>query len=539
MAARFLSSLIVILVHVVPLTVSQLTCPASDAAPFSMDIKKWRIDLAPKPPTLIVSFGPDDSQQFIPVLASLRFNETYVVRDGSVDRVGFNPSESPSWEPLGDSNSTESSELSDPGIFGNDTMHVIGRNLTNSISVDDFPTYVMSSYDNKKQAVGPNSLGLASKSASVLHYLWKAGKIPGRGYGIQTGLFVPDDDSRIAGELILGGFNKKRMEGDAYEYDILRENMIPGRGSLVVKVVGLELDWDGTGANVTDLLEVDGTRTEGFKAMLEARLPYLEFPTAIADNFQRATQASHSNTFLKPSANFTGHMKVTLDTGLEVTLPSALLTQSFGNNFSPVRLKQGFSDMSKQGLDFPLLGAHFLSELYLYVDFEQENSKRAGIFGLAKIARNSDSEIIPFCSSEDPKNSDQSNDDGNGDDSAGENPGGNDDGAQSTNSSKVGKDAIAGIAVGSAFVVISCIGGFIWWLRRRPPAPLALIPPVEADSNEVPAQQQYPAELEGHRGVMIAGKSSDATLGSGNVQQEYYNVNVAPAQPQVHVQQSQ
>ncbi|KAI5803575.1 hypothetical protein DFH27DRAFT_52610 [Peziza echinospora] len=376
------------------------------------------------------------------------------------------------------------------GVYGNDSITPFDKTDTkpptasdSTITIGNFPVYVVSEWDKTRQPVGPNSMGLQSSASTILDRLWAGEKIPGRGFGLQTGLYVPDDDERLKGELILGGYNPSRMAGQVHEYNITRHMdphiSLTSKSPFIVTVLEAALDFDGTGKNVTDLFYNEPQFPRyggglGFKAQLETRLPYIALPSLLAQNYRKATGGTTSDAatgFITPGKNFTaGFMWLKFDGGLEVRIPAKVLNQAFGD--TGISAMREYQDFPGNSGDIPLLGAHFMSEVYMWADFERQDGNRAGVFGLANINRGGGGGMLtPICSQENAQTERIAGKKVNTTTGGGEGPpsggsGGKDGGGGGSGGKKkkaLQKDAIAGIAVGAAIVLI----GSIYLLTRH------------------------------------------------------------------------
>ncbi|KAI5841968.1 aspartic peptidase domain-containing protein [Morchella snyderi] len=249
--------------------------------------------------------------------------------------------------------------------------------------------YPMVAIDNGSFPFGQGMIGLASDS-SFLEVLVERSQSPSRSWSLDYGLSAAENS--VAGELVIGGYNRQKAAGDDFEkFEVFKDKSKP----CPLQVQVNKINW-GT----ADLME----NQEPFMACVEPAYWTTIMPRTVRQNFNRTMLSGGNVSFVSSTWEYilynnsdptqlpTGDVYMELDGGFNITIPrsewifpSAFVNLTEGRwNTIPDQIQTtignaGFPDSVEPKL--PFLGAPFLSQVYLRVDYESNE------FGLAHIKR--------------------------------------------------------------------------------------------------------------------------------------------------------
>jgi hypothetical protein len=192
--------------------------------------------------------------------------------------------------------------------------------------------------------------------------------------------------------LVLGGYDKAKVDGELYESQIASD------GTLKLEVTNFTLNFaDGIVQNLLD-------NQSPFSVDLDTRIERLIVPSTIAAAFKTAVGAeSYFNPaqlpvpwlptqygqLLRVRQQFLGNLTITLSNGFSVTIPSEQLT---ANYTSIVQEKVSISSIAEPpaNTESGIFGSIFLSQAYLMVDHDSMNfslAKRSDATSTSQIER--------------------------------------------------------------------------------------------------------------------------------------------------------
>ncbi|KAI5803983.1 hypothetical protein DFH27DRAFT_388446 [Peziza echinospora] len=415
------------------------------------------------------------------------------------------------------------------GVGGTDAFRVYSTNTSSYSNLTAFPFYVITKHEEDAQPAKPNAIGLGPNS-TFLDAMWRSGNIPGHGFGLEMGVYTWPKQDRLNTEIVFGGYNKNKIDGTVYEQDILYKNMEdPTRGALVVTVVDIALDvgkGEGPVSVFTKLSEnkntTQGQKDLAFEAQLETRVPWLEFPSEIAEKIRAMgnfTWDDQAKGYTKVPSGFAGTLTVRLSNGLEVKLDTDLFSRAWNHSsatMSPLRVYKNFPLAS--GSAFPTLGSRFMAAVYTMVNYETKDLAlgRAGTLRLAKLnkgANSSEQDFVSFCAPIPPAGHGTNNTETIDPDTT-DGPGG----AEKTENSKKktpSKGVIIGAAVGGVAFIILVALLFKVFHRRRSTQTFA-----------TPLMELYGSD--GHRGGQMQPHTQEFPAGAPPVEMYFDNSEYYP-----------
>jgi len=236
-------------------------------------------------------------------------------------------------------------------------------------------------------------IGLGEQSV-LLESFKDAGLIGFTSWGLNSGsqsYLLPRD-----GSLVLGGFDESSVHGPFFNYSIAKPNMLNNRPCpLQVHVTGMTLkisDGNGTTPIIRDFYSAANKLSvclEPYDNLF--RLPYPDlqdiitmFSNASAEKATPVDSSQYQGLYnLEPGlvfpssvSNFSLSLEITMDNGQTVIIPSHELIRPLrGLDTNGIQIVDTrFNEVQIYSLpapeDGPVFGKAFLSQLYLYVDFE-------------------------------------------------------------------------------------------------------------------------------------------------------------------------
>ena len=163
------------------------------------------------------------------------------------------------------------SDLSIPSTgddFGQETLHV-----NSSVSIEHFPIAIEVVEDP-----GYNALGLATNS-TILTYLYDAGIIASRSWGLFWGLNGLDLDAQKEGSLTFGGYDKAKLTGTGSQINLTHNNP---HCNLQVSATSIKMNFpNGTDVEILST----GTSSKVLTMCVQPEFPIVTLPYDIWTNF--------------------------------------------------------------------------------------------------------------------------------------------------------------------------------------------------------------------------------------------------------------
>ncbi|KFX96148.1 hypothetical protein O988_05436 [Pseudogymnoascus sp. VKM F-3808] len=242
------------------------------------------------------------------------------------------------------------------------------------------------------QQSSASHLGLAEES-TLLKSLHDAGMIGAKSWGLNSGsqsVLYPRE-----GSLVLGGYDESSLSGPFFEYDIAEPNLLNHRPCpLQILVSKLTLNIDDADQNGSyDLIDAASKLT----FCIEPYDNQFRLPQAIWNGFLQyfRQHTNYSGALVSPSTyspgwnvepglvypssfkNFNATLRFTIDNGLTVDIPYYELERplrvldtdgrpSLNTSYQELQI---FNTAAPE--DAPVLGKAFLSQLYLFIDYEK------------------------------------------------------------------------------------------------------------------------------------------------------------------------
>jgi hypothetical protein len=187
------------------------------------------------------------------------------------------------------------------------------------------------------------------------------GEITTRSFGLYIGTAYPRAGGAINGSLTLGGYDSGRLEGNSTTFSVASDfDVRAGETPFRVRVESVTL-FDGNSNNESIPLT-----TAPYDAFITTDQFGMTLPPSVTDTFVERTSATAEDnefseqTFALPAdSNYT--MTVTLANNLTITIPANEMRNA--SNASPIT-------STPANLTTPLLGSHFLSKVYLTVNYD-------------------------------------------------------------------------------------------------------------------------------------------------------------------------
>ncbi|KAH0610742.1 uncharacterized protein H6S33_011169 [Morchella sextelata] len=249
--------------------------------------------------------------------------------------------------------------------------------------------YPMVAIDNGSFPFGQGMIGLASDS-SFLEVLVEKNQSPSRSWSLDYGLSSVENFA--PGELVIGGYNRQKAAADDFEdFEVFKDKSKP----CPLQVQVNKINW-GTADLMAD--------QEPFMACIEPAYWTTIMPITVRENFNRTMLTGGNVSFVDSTWEYllynnsdptqlpAGDIYIELSTGFNVTIPrtewifpATTVNLTEGRwDIIPDRIQTtignaGFAKDVEPKL--PFLGAPFLSQVYLRVDYESNR------FGLAHIKR--------------------------------------------------------------------------------------------------------------------------------------------------------
>ncbi|KAF8539977.1 hypothetical protein BDD12DRAFT_881264 [Trichophaea hybrida] len=219
-----------------------------------------------------------------------------------------------------------------------------------------------------------NAIGIGlGLNSTFIQDLYQAKRIPTRSYGLSYNKTWGDSTSLLqVDSLVLGGYDKSRIDGDSYELEITSDGL-------------LDVEVDSIVINLQDGTKEPLFNGSTFNATLDNNIDQIILPFPILNAYGSAVGANiisaygvldskQYDTLLIHNKLFTGNMTIKLSNGFEATIPPELLSRAV-NDRTISSIVGSRIDPAKG-----VLGSVFLSQLYLSVDYESmkfSTSKRA------------------------------------------------------------------------------------------------------------------------------------------------------------------
>lgn len=210
--------------------------------------------------------------------------------------------------------------------------------------------------------------------------------ISSRSYGLSynTTSYAGGPDS-----IVLGGIDKSRIQGPLFNSSIVSQKAL-----LQVEIVGITItmpDLKG-GTSVKDLLS--GSALKNITAVLDNTIDQILFPVWLVEIYREMVNAEwytgstldgfntpgiYPSRFLDQNGSSNNNMTIKLSNGFETTIPASLLTQRVSDTAdSPQNRTISNILETLSGSDIAILGALFLSQTYLSVDYDSMSFSLAG-----------------------------------------------------------------------------------------------------------------------------------------------------------------
>ncbi|KAL7266801.1 hypothetical protein RUND412_010635 [Rhizina undulata] len=248
--------------------------------------------------------------------------------------------------------------------------------------------YPLTIINNSSFPFGSGMIGLATDS-QFLQTAIAANLTPSNSWSLDygtTGVYIP-------GELVVGGYNSAKATYDSFQnFTIFPNKSIPC--PLQVNISTITLGNNGSSLN-----------SAPFTACVEVAMWTMVLPWEVQRNFDTNLRRQTNLTLWKNTWEYSYYntsngipkqdMTITLDTGFSVTIPANELYREArelvpegGWSFIPgsIEATMGNADFPEDVEPLPELGAPFLSQVYVVVDYE------TNVFSLAHTQRGSGSE---------------------------------------------------------------------------------------------------------------------------------------------------
>lgn len=243
-------------------------------------------------------------------------------------------------------------------------------------------------------------IGLAEES-TLLRSLKDSGLIAATSWGLNAGsqsyLFPRD------GSLVLGGFDESSVDGPFFTYNITKPNMLNNRPCpFQIEVTGMTLEVS-SGDGSDPVSRSFYSKANSLRVCIEPydnlfRLPSPDLQDVLAMFSQVGTNdtgtvqpSQYADLYnLEPglvyprsAGNFSVSMEITINDGQTVTIPSYELVRPLrgldadGRQIVDTRFNEVQIYSQPAPEDGPVFGKAFLSQLYLFVDFESSNFRLA------------------------------------------------------------------------------------------------------------------------------------------------------------------
>ncbi|KAI1948347.1 hypothetical protein LOZ57_002698 [Ophidiomyces ophidiicola] len=405
-----------------------------------------------------------------------------------------------------------------PGLTPNDAppypeLSWVSENVTlgKTVALEKFPVGVALSGWGNQGYHHQAAMGLGANS-TMLRSLKSAGRIASRSWGMFWGRTGATKGSQLDGGVVLGGYDRAKVSGQNYTYNLDNSNA-ECPTSMLVTVSAMTLNF----ANGSAVSMFDGTESLPFSACIVPDAPVLMTmpyePTF--RRFQNLTRApylgrSHGIYYYgmiydnPESQIYTGDITITLNSEVAIRIPSDQLvvpdltidnmTGALMANASRMEvLLDPLIENGKKGT-LPRIGRQFLSSAYVMVNQD------AGQFTLWSASPTARQDLVAIDSSN-HVNSDFCREPSAPDSTAKT-------GAGSGSRRKISSGVIVGITIGVT-VAVSCLGWLIFFCfmqRRNQARTKADTPRVELEENARgyaprPSISQAPRELDGRRSV--------------------------------------
>ncbi|KAI5796515.1 aspartic peptidase domain-containing protein [Geopyxis carbonaria] len=368
-----------------------------------------------------------------------------VAYNGSASNEGFDYLHRKDYETMGEDPLSQFPR-------GWDTLKLAGSGQQQDVEILGYPVSII---DNAAFPFGAGMIGVASNSR-FLEAAVAAGVSPSHSWGLDYGLIDGP------GEFVLGGFNAAKAKAVSTYADFKQRPVSPDTDipcPLQVKVAKISMGGKTMSTG------------KGFTACIEPAVWDLVLPLDVQSAFNDTLKAGKGVDFWEATweyfrYNSTGNfpmedVTVELDDGMKVVIPVSEMDQT-SQLFNPKggwnylsddhhQTSLGTAGFVNNTEPMPQLGAPFLSQVYLAVNYEKNT------FGLAPINRKGSSSAklepigLPDSCSADSVSSASS--------------------ASSSSSSSSGSSTstgtIAGAAVGGVVGALLIAGGLFMFLRRR------------------------------------------------------------------------
>ncbi|KAK3349008.1 hypothetical protein B0T25DRAFT_546981 [Lasiosphaeria hispida] len=287
--------------------------------------------------------------------------------------------------------STDGLDVLNPGWVGFSNKIAAAANATLKLLIQQIA--VVEGLITEGQMSTTSHLGLAS-SSSFLERLKLLGRIGAKSWGLNSG--SQSHLSPRGGSLVLGGFDQSSLAGPFFDYDITTAKPVENRFCpLQILVTGLRMNVQ-TANNTLSRVLVD--RSNKLEACIEPYDNLFRVPQAVLDTFQsafkevtkftgeRVQPSEYKNALLnlepgivfpKDAGDFNATLRFTINYNQTVDIPFYELLRPLRglDQKGKVVVEEKYNEVqiyaSPAPGDAPVLGKAFLSQVYLYVNYEK------------------------------------------------------------------------------------------------------------------------------------------------------------------------
>ncbi|KAK0729628.1 hypothetical protein B0H67DRAFT_3482 [Lasiosphaeris hirsuta] len=286
--------------------------------------------------------------------------------------------------------STDGLDVLNPGWVGFDNKITAAANATLQLLTQEIA--LVEGLITEGQMSTTSHLGLAA-SSSLLDRLQLLGRIGAKSWGLNSG--SQSYSSPRDGSLVLGGYDSSSLAGPFFDYDITTTKPVENRFCpLQILVTGLTMNVQTANSTISRTL-VD--RSNKLDACIEPYDNLFRVPQAVLDTFQtvfkQATKFSGDSVqpseyqssllnlepgivFPKDAGDFNATLRFTINYNQTVDIPVFELIRPLRglDSKGKVVVNEKYNEIqiyaSPAPEDAPVLGKAFLSQIYLYVNYE-------------------------------------------------------------------------------------------------------------------------------------------------------------------------
>ncbi|RPA82236.1 acid protease [Ascobolus immersus RN42] len=364
-----------------------------------------------------------------------------------------------------------------------------------------------------------SDIGLAP-NATILDTLQADGTISARMFGVDMGWTGREERE---GELVLGGYNKKRVKGNLYTQKISTSLEVSG-GECPYLVIITSITMQKPGAGYDVKLTNGSSNGDVIRACLDPSVNTLRLPPAIPENFNRENDGVYRRLLpmmaIQPIKSedyrdgyrvdnenaYNGSIRIQLASGFLAIIPSHLLHQptydhlSFDGSLGAAK-NASQQIMTMEPLDFrsmtagqmPLLGLPFMRSVYFMADLEK------GGFSLASLSKDTGRELVPSDCSREARDAISKDVASPEDTHSGTSGSGGKEGTSGINGGVIAGAVVAGV------VVIAAVAFGVFFTQRRKRRESKIVRPAELPGHNAESELEAKELHSGSNGLSEAG----------------------------------